>query len=163
MLRLWREGFDLQAPLVDSSKKDHSCLAHQIMFFNSSPATVFSPLTTALVSYSALLSLLLKCLNEKPKAGHKQWFHRKRSLLSTKVMWKVSKTFPSVISTCHLNLCLFQINAGRSRVVCCHNMPTSISSCVGSEYWAFAWKRPWFWHLRQMSSVLIMCICCPWA
>lgn len=70
MPRLWREGLDLQAPLVNSSEEYHSCPAHEIMFsVHLLVNTLFSPLTTGFVSYSALL---LQRLNEKPGAGHKQ-------------------------------------------------------------------------------------------
>lgn len=146
MLRLWREGFDLQAPWgwINLKKIIHASLIKSCFSVHLLLNTLFRPMTTGLVSYSAL-SLSFECLNEKPKAGHKhnaftEWdYYFPQS--------QISKTFPSIITMCHLNLCLFQINGIRSRVVWCHNMPTSISTSVGRGL-----KHPWFCYLKANAT-----------
>ncbi len=144
MLCLWREGFDLPAPWwwINLKKIIHASLIKSCFSVHLLLNTLFSPLTTGLVIQ---LSLSFGCLNEKPKAGHKhnaytEWDHYFPQS-------QISKTFPSIIAMCHLNLCLFQINGIRSRLVWCHNMPTSISTSAGRGL-----KRPWFCYLKKNAT-----------
>lgn len=116
--------------VVNSSKESHSCLAHKIMF------SVHLLLNTHSALWQRASLVIQRSYSSVWMSSPRQVINKMLSQneIVTSPQSQISKTFPSIITTCHLNLCLFQISGIRSRGVWRRDVPTSISTSVHDSW-----------------------------